>query len=99
MTNLKVNDVWVAAFLHELSHDLELSVLKPLVLQHLLDGHHLTSPLYRRLEHHTKRTVPDDALSVVTDRLPSRLSTILKIFQNEASSSLGRTHSANPLNA
>jgi hypothetical protein len=79
-TNLEVNDVWVAAFLHELPHDLELSVLKPLVLQHLLNGHHLASPLYCRLEHHPKRTIPDDTLSVVTDRLPSRLPTILKIF-------------------
>lgn len=44
----------------EHAHDLQLAVLEPLVLQHLLDRHHLPCSLDCSLEDDAKATSPND---------------------------------------
>ena len=44
----------------EAPHDLQLAVLEALVLQHLLDRHHLPSLHQLRLVHHAEAAVADD---------------------------------------
>ena len=41
-------------------HDLQLAVLVALVLQHLLDDHHLASLYQLGLVHHSEAAVPND---------------------------------------
>ena len=62
--------VWVAPFFHELAHDLQFAVFEPLVLEHFLDRHHVSSALDSRLEDHAKGSISNNALCVVADGLP-----------------------------
>ena len=55
------------SILHQLSHYLQLPILKPFILQHLLDGHDLPRFDYRRLEDHAEGSVPYDAFGGVRD--------------------------------
>eukprot|EP00754_Rhynchopus_humris_P013920 Rhum_TRINITY_DN14356_c14_g1::Rhum_TRINITY_DN14356_c14_g1_i1::g.84606::m.84606 len=62
---LHVDDVAVG----QEAHDLELAVLVPLVLQHLLDGHHLARLHNLGEEHDTEGAMADHALRAVGDGL------------------------------
>ncbi len=55
-------------------HDLQLAVLKPLVLQHLLNGHHLAGLAQFGLVDHSKAAVPND-LEEKKEKKRSRAST------------------------
>ena len=50
------------------AHDLQLPVLEPLVLKHLLDGDHLPGLAELGLVHHTKTTVSNNLNTVFTVR-------------------------------
>lgn len=49
--------------------DLQLSVLVPLVLEHLLYSHHFRRLRNRRLKHHSERPIPNDLLRIVRQTL------------------------------
>jgi hypothetical protein len=49
----------------QLLHDLELSVLIPLVLINLLDSHLLVVFVYGGLEHHSEGTVSNDSVCII----------------------------------
>ena len=62
---LHVDDVAVG----QETHDLELAVLVPLVLQHLLDGHHLARLHHLGEKHDAEGAMADHALRAVGDGL------------------------------
>ena len=49
--------------------NLQLSVLVPLVLEHLLDGHCLASLCNRRLEDNSKRAISNDLFGIIGEAL------------------------------
>ena len=49
-------------------HNLQLPVLKPPILQHLFDRHHLASLLHNCLEHDPERPIPDYSLGYIVQK-------------------------------
>ena len=52
----------------KLLHDLQLSVLIPFILVHLLDGHRFVVLIDSSLEHNTERSISYDTVSIVSER-------------------------------
>ena len=57
------------SILHQLSHNLQLPILKPLILQNLFNSHDFTSFNNRCLKYHAERSVADDSFGGVGNGL------------------------------